>query len=274
VSPALARIAEWAAPARTTIAYPGLWVRPDVYATHGHYLDCHLTVPTLERLSVGAMSRGLGRPAAAFSGPDDYEAVSAPVFAWRDVVARYTRPGAALNGVATVSAWRALGGGGAQDGRGRGERAPRDPLERLRSGLRRGALQGGFPVAVAALNAAGIGPLRTDISGRELRRAGLAAMGEVAAKLGLGDAHVVFGHTHRGGPFPRDHPEEWLGPAGARLVNSGSCAYASIFLDSDGPDNPYWPGTAVMVGEEGPPELLRLLGDRTRAQLAPAPVAT
>ncbi|MCW3070041.1 MAG: hypothetical protein JWL67_2666, partial [Solirubrobacterales bacterium] len=47
VSPAFERIAEWASPARVRVAYPGLWVRPDVYACHGHYLDCHLTVPTL-----------------------------------------------------------------------------------------------------------------------------------------------------------------------------------------------------------------------------------
>jgi predicted phosphodiesterase len=46
-SAALERIAGWASPARVLVAYPGLWVRPDVYASHGHYLDCHLTVPTL-----------------------------------------------------------------------------------------------------------------------------------------------------------------------------------------------------------------------------------
>ena len=63
-------------PARVSVAYPGLWVRPDVYATHGHYLDCHLTVPTIERLSVGAMSRVLGRPAASFGRVEDYEAVA------------------------------------------------------------------------------------------------------------------------------------------------------------------------------------------------------
>jgi predicted phosphodiesterase len=266
-SPALARIAAWASPARTTVAYPGLWVRPDVYATHGHYLDSHLTVPTLERLSVGAMSRLLGRPATQFAGADDYEAVGAPVFAWRDVIARDTHPGAALNGMATVSAWRALGGGsadapGAAGSRHRGAR-------RLARYLRGRAVVAGFPLAVAALNRAGIGPLKADISGKELRRAGLAAMGEVADRLGLGDAQVVFGHTHRAGPFPRDHAEEWRSPGGARLINAGSWTYAAIFLDSAGPANPYWPGTAVLVGEDGPPELLRLLGERTQAELAP-----
>ena len=39
VSPMLERIAEWVSPTRMLAAYPGLWVRPDVYATHGHYLD-------------------------------------------------------------------------------------------------------------------------------------------------------------------------------------------------------------------------------------------
>ncbi len=63
VSPALARIASWASPASVRVAYPGLWLRPDVYATHGHYLDCHLTVPTLERLS-----RRRDEPAAGSAG--------------------------------------------------------------------------------------------------------------------------------------------------------------------------------------------------------------
>jgi predicted phosphodiesterase len=266
-SPALARIAGWAAPARTTVAYPGLWVRPDVYATHGHYLDVHLTVPTLERLTVAAMSRLLGMPASQFSSVEDYEAMGAPIFAWRDVVARHTRPGAALNGMATVTAWEALGGGGESAG-GNGL-AGGDVMLRLRRTLRHRALAAGFPLAVAALNRAGLGPLRANISGSELRRAGLAAMGETAARLGLGDAHVVFGHTHRAGPLPGDDEHEWRGRGGARLINTGSWTYAAIFLDSSGPANPYWPGTAVIVEEQGPPRLLRLLGDHSQPELAP-----
>ena len=41
------------------LAYPGVWLRPSVYATHGHYLDRHLTVPTFERLAVAAVERVL-----------------------------------------------------------------------------------------------------------------------------------------------------------------------------------------------------------------------
>ncbi|MEA2179412.1 MAG: hypothetical protein QOG77_2709, partial [Solirubrobacteraceae bacterium] len=29
-----------------TLAYPGFWIRDDVWATHGHYLDVHGTLPT------------------------------------------------------------------------------------------------------------------------------------------------------------------------------------------------------------------------------------
>lgn len=258
-SPMLARIGEWATPARVSVAYPGLWVRPDVYATHGHYLDCHLTVPTLERLSVGAMSRILGRPASTFSRVEDYEAVGAPMFAWRDAVAREARSGGALNRVDTVRAWHALGG---QSG------------GRSRTGnLRMLALAGAFPLAVAALNRAGLGPLRTDISTDELRRAGLRAMGEVADRLGLGDAYVVFGHTHRAGPLAGDLEAEWCGQGGARLMNSGCWTYDLVFLSKTPGDSPYWPGTCVVVEDEGPPELKHLLLDRSHAELAPATLA-
>jgi len=271
-SPALERIAGWlrASGARgpLRVAYPGLWVRPDVYATHGHYLDCHLTVPTLERLSMALMSRVLRHPSAEFDRVEDYEAMGSPVFAWRDAVARYTHTGAALNGMATLSAWQALGGGRDGDGAGPGHRP--GALQRLRARARRQAIVLGFPLAVAALNRAGFGPLRAEVSSEELRRAGLAAMGEVAARLGLGDAYVVFGHTHRPGPLELDEPGEWLGRGGARLVNCGSWTYTGIFLGRGATRSPYWPGGCVVVDAQGPPRVLGLLNERSREELRPS----
>jgi hypothetical protein len=270
VSPAMALIAQWVQPARTRVAYPGLWLREDVYATHGHYLDSHLTVPTLERLSVGAMSRLLGKPQSDFQTVADYEAVGAPVFAWRDVVARDSRTGNALNGLATVNAWRTLRGGGDLGGQEAGPARRRLSQARALRSLRTRALVLGFPLAVALLNRAGLGPLKAEVSTAELRRAGLRAMGEVAARLGLGDSFVVFGHTHRTGPLPGDEPAEWLGRAGARLFNTGSWTYASIFLGERPDDSPYWPGGCVLVGESGPPQVLRLLQDRSREEIRPS----
>jgi hypothetical protein len=278
----LAQLAAWAAPAHLTAAYPGLWVRSDVYATHGHHLDCHITVPTLERLGIGAMGRIMRRPADAFACPDDYEAVTTPVFAWIDAIARQAPTGDALNGGLTVRAWQAFGGGresaggngahrstaggrsaGTHDGDGSAARA-------LTRTLRKRLIAGAFPLGVAALNRTGLGPFHADLSTGELRRAGLRGMGEVALRLGLGDAYVVFGHTHRGGPLPRDHASEWRGPGGARLFNTGSWTYDAYFLGSAPSDSPYWPGGCVVVDDDGPPVVRRLLAEHAHAELAPA----
>jgi len=272
-SPLVARLAQWAEPAHTRVAYPGLWIRPDVYAMHGHYLDCHLTVPTIERLSVGAMSRLLGRPAQTFASVGDYEAVTAPMYAWRHALARDAIAGDALNGIGTVNAWRALGGAGERDA---ADRRASSRRSLLLARLRREAIVRGFPLAVAALNRAGIGPLRAEVSLGELRRAGLRAMGEVAARVGLGGRYVVFGHTHRAGPLGDDDVREWNRPPaiaggapGARLINAGCWTYDSIFLSGPDAESPYWPGGAVLVEDSGPPQLQRLLLDRTRAELSP-----
>ncbi len=275
LSPMLGRLAEWAGPAHVTAAYPGLWVREDVFATHGHSLDCHLTLPTLERLSLGVMSRVLGRPADAFTSVEDYEAVSAPVFAWRDAVSRSNRTGGTLNGMATADAWRALGGAGRgapeapplpaarSEGSGSPARPRRArPVDVLAARVRRRALVAAFPAAVALLNRAGIGELRAEISGDALRRGGLRAMAEVSRRLGVDGGYVVFGHTHRPGPLAGDDAAEW-----GRLVNTGSWTYSPIFLTATPGESPYWPGTAVLVEGSEPPRVISLLGDRSHADL-------
>jgi hypothetical protein len=258
----LATLASWAGPARLSAAYPGLWLRPDVYATHGHYLDCHLTIPTMERLGIGMTARVQGRSADEFATVGDYEAVTAPVFAWIDAVARQAPTGSTLNGQSTVRAWRALAGKGRNTRRGTTGNG---------FDLRSRALAGAFPFAIAALNRAGIGSFQADISTAELRRAGLRAMGEVAARLGLGDAHVIFGHTHRAGPLLSDVDAEWRGPGGARLLNSGCWTYDSYFVTDTPGESPYWPGGAVLVEDDGPPALLRLLDGHPAEELKPVP---
>jgi hypothetical protein len=252
----LATLASWAGPAHLSAAFPGLWLRPDVYATHGHYLDCHLTIPTMERLGIGMTARALRRPTDAFATVGDYEAATAPVFAWIDAVARQAPTGATLNGQSTVRVWRALAGDRSGNGRAWGD-------------LRLRALAGAFPFAIAALNRAGLGSFNADISTGELRRAGLRAMGEVAARLGLGDAHVIFGHTHRRGPLPADAGAEWRGPSGACLLNAGCWTYDNYFVTGKPGESPYWPGGSVLVEDDGPPLLRRLLDDRSNAELAP-----
>ena len=71
-------LAECLAPARVRVAYPGVWLRDDVYAIHGHYGDRHNTVPIVERLGAGLTVRLAGEPAGGPRRAEDYEAALAP----------------------------------------------------------------------------------------------------------------------------------------------------------------------------------------------------
>ncbi len=223
---------------RVRVAYPGVWLREDVYATHGHYLDRHHTVPIIERLGAGLTLRVTGEPEGGPARAEDYEAALAPMYAWIDSVAQYGGlRGSASDGSFQVRAWRALtraGGSG---------------------GLRRRALAIAFPVLVAGLGRAGFGPLQADVSAVELRRAGLRAFGEVVSRLGVpAGTHVLFGHTHRAGPVPADVPSEW-----GSLTNTGSWVHDPLWIGDSPGDSPYRPGFAAVLGDSGPPELVNLL---------------
>jgi hypothetical protein len=237
----LGQLAALLKPARFSVRYPGVWLREDVYATHGHYLDVHMTMPTLERLGAGVMGRITGHPSDQLRTPDDYEAVLAPIYAWIHAMAQrmaLERSGNLHGG--SVRGWQALTGPG-------------------RRGVRRRAMAAAFPALVAALNRAGVGPLRADLSGAALRRAGLRGMETVAAALGLAAPYVIFGHTHRAGPLPDDDRAEWGTAAGGQLVNSGCWVLEPSFSGPDPSRSPYRVGFAVWVQDTGPPRLVNLL---------------
>ncbi len=250
------RLAEAAAAGGATLelAYPGIWIRDDVYGIHGHYADLHTTVPTFERLAAGVMARHVVPLPEHGAAPDDYEAVLAPLYAWMFALAQRSADGIVRAGSrGSARAWVALAG-----------------HERRAHPVRSAVLKGGFAGAVAALNAAGVGPVRADLSGAALRRGYLQAMHEVVRRLGIGADHVLFGHTHRAGPWPTDDAAEWRAPGGAALVNTGSWVYQPHFLTGAPGTSPYWPGSAVLVDDEGPPRLVALLRDRGHDALRPA----
>ena len=240
----LSLVAEMLAPAQVSGAYPGLWLRDDVYATHGHYLDLHLTVPSLERLGAGVMRRVVALNPEGPRSAEDYETVLTPLYAWVHAIAQLADADRSrvLHG-GSVRGWQALTG--------------------ARRRVRGSAIAAGFPVLVGALNRAGLGPLRAELSGPELRRAGLRALEEVVSRLGIRAAHVIFGHTHRAGPLPANDAAEWRTAAGAQLVNTGSWVQEPAFLGPDPSQSPYRPGFCVIVEDDAPPRLVNLL-DRSR----------
>ena len=221
--------------AELTIAYPGLRLRPDVYATHGHYLDLHLTVPRLESIAASAMGRVTGRGSDCRTA-DDYEAVMAPLYGFYAGLAQGASSAALQRGGAmSRSVWSRATGDGA--------------LARMLLG--RITIPGG----VAALNRLGLGPFKPELTGDELRRAGLLAMGRVAEALAPGAEHLLFAHTHRPGPLPGDDPVEWTTLSGTRLWNTGSWFLEPALISQRAERSPYWPGTVVWVEDEGPPRI-------------------
>jgi hypothetical protein len=257
---ALARFARLLGRDRVDIAYPGLWLRPDVYATHGHYLDRHLTIPTFERLGVAAVERLLGfRPAGPDPleppageqpiDPDEYERAQAPVYALLFALAQGSDRDRSGGVSPTMRIWSALA-----DGETRFSRV-------------RGWLLGTVvvPGAVGVANRLGLGPVRSDLSPGAITRAGLAAIGEVAERLAIDAGHLIFGHTHRRGPMEGE--SGW--DAGATgLWNTGSWVHAPTLLRATAAESPYWPGTVAFVDDEGAPELAHLLDDLSREELA------
>jgi hypothetical protein len=240
------------APARVRASYPGIWLREDVYAIHGHYVDRHITFPILERLGAGAMARLMGEGPGGPSSPAEYEAVLAPMYDWLDAVSEVW---SGVSGGLQVRVWRSL-----------------RRRRRHRTWRQHGAAVT-IPVAVAALNRVGLGPLGSDLSGAELRRAGLRAFDDVLGRLGVRAGHTIFGHTHRAGPLPGDDSHEWTTSTGGSITNTGSWVRSPDLMGNGAGESPYRPGFAVLVEEEGRPELLNLLDGSAFAAEAPPPPA-
>ena len=64
---------------------------------------------------------------------------------------------------------------------------------------------------------------------------------------------MIWGHSHRAGPWPADDAAEWVTPGGTRILNTGSWVYQRHFLSEAPGDSPYWPGTAVVLDDGEPP---------------------
>jgi predicted phosphodiesterase len=247
-------VARLAAPAEPRFAYPGLWLRDDLYAIHGHYLDRFLTVPTIERLGLAMVERALGLPSGghdplappdelAADDVDEYERVQTPVYALLYELAQASGGERRGGGNPSARIWQMMGGG------------------ESRAARLRGWLLGSVavPGAVGVANRFGLGPVRSDLSAGAIARAGFDAMAEVAERLAIEARDLVFGHTHR-----RGTPTE---QGRTRLWNTGSWVHSPGLLGETAAESAYWPGTICLIEGDGEPELRHALDGLSRAEL-------
>ena len=246
-----ATIDAWLGSAKLRIVYPGLWLREDVYATHGHYMDPHLRIPRAECLALATLIR-LSKPLPETAAAADYERIARPLYGFAYGVAQARRPTSRRRGNPSEAAWQLLSANDGVPGRGRR--------------MRTSAIRNGFPAGVWALNRLLHSDFDADVSGAALFRHGLDAAAEMAKRLGLDGVHVITGHTHRAGPLEGE--AEWALPGGGSLHNTGSWVVSPAFGIPDGSVNPYWPGTVTWVEESGPPRRTRVLEDHPPAEIA------
>jgi hypothetical protein len=246
---ATVRIDGWLGPTELCVAYPGTWLRGDVYATHGHYMDCHMSLPRMECIAAAAVMRA-GNRLPDPASPDDYERVLRPVYGLAFGLAQSglsrgaTRP--------SERAWRSISGRHRANGRAR------------RAAIR-AVVAAGVPASVWTLNRLLEADFGADLSPGAITRSGIHAATELARRLGVDGTHVITGHTHRAGP--RDDEAEWPLPGGGRLHNTGSWVFASAFHHPGTPPGPYWPGTVTWVEDEGAPQRVQLLTGHARDDL-------
>lgn len=187
-----------------TVAYPGLWLRPDVYATHGHYLDCHNTAPRPEVVAAAAISGLLDAMPEGPLSPEAYERVLAPIYA--------------INyGRAQVRRFGLVASSGPESPR----EVDRTSLDSPSPGRQPRRSRHPVQTALAALGSERIGRFRLGLGSAEVSLAARMAMAEVVRRLRIEARYVIFGHTHEAGEFR----EEWRASglaAGGALINAGS----------------------------------------------------
>jgi hypothetical protein len=237
-------IDEWLGLAGLRFAYPGVWLRDDVYATHGHYVDAHLTLPRAECVAAATMIR-LAGPLPARTTPADYERILRPLYGFAYGLAQVLPVRRRRNGL-FERAWEVLAG--------------------ERDGAKAKAARAGFPLAIRSLNSLLRAGFEPDVTPRAIFRSGVEATVELATRLGLDDVHVITGHTHRAGPLPDE--AAWALAGGGQLHNTGSWVFASAFHQPGTPPNSYWPGTVTWLEDDDPPRRVQLLRGHSHAEMA------
>ncbi|MEP6953414.1 MAG: metallophosphoesterase [Solirubrobacteraceae bacterium] len=219
-TPLLASLTAFLAPARVEVRYPGVWLTPRVWATHGHYLDRHLVPATAYGVARGA----LGRQPRADSTAADYEFAGGPSLTGLEgrIMRSLPLPSASL-------------------------------FDRLVDLVRASTM----PTAPRRPR---MSWLTVRVLGIQMRRASIPAVARVAERLGVDADHVIFGHVHRLGPVDGDDPRQWQGPGGhPAILNTGGWVYEPPLVHGVTPPHPYWPGGAVVIDGHGPPRAVSLL---------------
>ena len=250
-------LAEAARPAPAAARLPRpLAARRRLRASTATTPTLHATVPTFERLAAGAMARWI---VAAARGRARRRTTTRPCSRRCTPGCTRSRSAPTTRRVARAAARRRAPGS-----RSTGEAAAHPLRARARRRLPR--------ARCARSTRAGLGPLRArPVTAPALRRGYLHGIARGARGASdLGAPHVIWGHSHRSGPWPRRRPR---GVDDAR--RRADPQHRLVGLPAALP-HARAERLALLAGHRrarrattGPPRLVRLLGDRGHDELRP-----
>jgi UDP-2,3-diacylglucosamine pyrophosphatase LpxH len=218
-TPLLADVVSWLRPARVRVHYPGIWLSPRVWATHGHYLDRHLLPESAFGIARGLLGR-LPRDGAM---PRDYEQKGPSVTAVEGWLARWLpRPLAAL----------------AEDVAELLRAATMTPAFLSHRHARLTSRLLGMQMRRAAIPALA----------RVVHRLGVNADWVVFGHVHRCGPFASDDPREWSGPGGRP-----------RIANTGSWVFEPLLLHRAAPPHPYWPGGAIVVEDGGDPQAVGLL---------------
>lgn len=220
-TPALARVTAWLRPAQVRVSYPGVWLAPRVWATHGHYLNRHLVPESTYGVLRGLLG-GLPRSGAS---PGDYEQGGRPSL----VQAKLLLPRPLVTLFYDLT-----------------ELARASTMPRVRRHL--------LHRRIAPLTSALLGQQMQRASIPALARV-MRELGVEADWVVFGHVHRL---GPIGDDDPQQWRSNGDGPA---IVNTGSWLYEPLLVHRATPPHPYWPGGAVLLEDGGQPQAIGLLDD-------------
>ena len=236
-----------------------------IFLTHGHYLDLHLGAAPARFLSLLQASIAAAGQTVRELSPDLYEAILRPQYELLHWIGQ------------------SPGGGQMQSRiyeRLRGGALPSTPLRQIRRAALRGAASVGGRVGVALAETLANRMVKGGLSLTSPAREAQAEITIDAFNLSLealepylprGMRYAIFGHTHRPGPLEDiDAPERWkvkIHGQETRVMNSGSWLYDDGKARRLDYRPQRWPGTFILVPDQGPPRLVEALAHLTKEEV-------
>jgi predicted phosphodiesterase len=236
-----------------------------ILLTHGHYLDLHLGAAPARLLSLVQASIAAAGQTVSELTPDLYEAILRPQYELLHWIGQ--TPG---GGQMQSRIYERLRGGA----------PPSTPLRQIRQAALRGAASVGGRVGVALAetlaNRLVKGGLSLTSPAREAQtdatiRAFSLSLEALEPYLPNGMRYAIFGHTHRPGPLEdidtADHWKVKLHGQETLVMNSGSWLYDSGKARRLEYRPQRWPGTFILIPDQGPPRLVEVLAKFSREEL-------